>query len=336
MKLSDFDFTLPEELIAQTPIFPRNNSKMLLINNEIIDSYFKFFIECVNPKDIVIFNDSKVIPAYLEGFIDKKLVRLNLHKHLGENRWLCFAKKTKSICVGNRIIFGDGFSALVMHKNFGELELEFEYTGDFYTKLTEYGKLPLPMYIKSYSKNSATDYQTVYAKDPGSFAAPTAGLHFTEDIIEELSRKANIGYITLHVGAGTFLPVKNENISEHKMHSEDFIISAELKDRILASKAQGGRVIAIGTTSLRALEAHFGATHERSTDIFITPGYKFKIVDMLLTNFHLPKSTLFMLVCAFSGINRMKKAYEHAIKEKYRFFSYGDCCLLSRNNDDNI
>ena len=334
MKLSDFDFNLPKNLIAQHPVYPRNSSRMLVISKEITDSHFNNFVNFVNINDLVIFNESKVIPAFLEGKFNNKTIELNLHKNVGNDFWLCFAKGSKHVNIGDKLIFGNNFSAIVRDKNYGELKLEFEYEGEFLEKLLAYGKLPLPPYIKNYNKNTNTDYQTIYAKDPGSVAAPTAGLHFTDEIINKLKQKADVGYLTLHVGAGTFLPVKTENISQHKMHSEEFTISDHLREKIHETKSRGGKIIAVGTTSLRALESSFDAHDKKSTDIFITPGYKFKVVDMLLTNFHLPKSTLFMLVCAFSGYNKMKSAYEHAIREQYRFFSYGDCCLLSRNEND--
>lgn len=334
MKLSDFDFNLPKNLIAQNPTFPRNNSRMLVISEKIINSHFNNFVNFVNINDIIVFNDSKVIPAYLSVKLNSKTIELNLHTNLGNNLWLCFTRGSKHVNIGDCLSFGEDFIAKVKDKNYGELKLEFEYNGDFLEKLRTYGKLPLPPYIKNYNEQTQTDYQTIYAKDPGSVAAPTAGLHFTDEILDRLKKKASIGYLTLHVGAGTFLPVKTENISQHKMHSEEFIISEQLRESIYEAKSKGGRVIAIGTTSLRALESGLDSRSKKSTDIFITPGYKFKVVDMLLTNFHLPKSTLFMLVCAFAGYNKMKAAYEHAIKEQYRFFSYGDCCLLSRNEND--
>jgi len=334
MKLSDYDFHLPKELIAQSPVVPRNNSRMLIVSDSYLNSHFNDFINLVNKDDLVVLNKSKVIPAYLEGTSNNRIITLNLHKSLGHNRWLCFAKKSKALKIGDVILFGQDLSAVICMKNFGELELEFQTNDDLYSQLETYGKMPLPPYIKNYNNQTEYDYQTVYAEDPGSVAAPTAGLHFTQEKIEELKQKATVRYLTLHVGAGTFLPVKTENIAEHKMHSEEFEISNELRERIIEAKSKGGRVIAVGTTSLRALESGFDSPGKKSTDIFITPGYKFKVVDMLLTNFHLPKSTLFMLVCAFSGYNKMKSAYEHAIKEKYRFFSYGDCCLLSRSNND--
>ena len=336
MKLSDYDFHLPKELIAQSPAVPRNNSRMLIIQELLLDSYFNYFINLVNKDDVIIFNKSKVIPAYLEGISNNRTIKLNLHKNLNNNRWLSFAKGVKHLKIGDIISFGPDLTATVCDKNYGEVELQFATTTneDLLTQLNNYGRMPLPPYIKNYNEQTKTDYQTVYAEDPGSVAAPTAGLHFTQEYIDKLEKKTTIGYLTLHVGAGTFLPIKSESISDHKMHSEEFEISEELREKIINAKSKGGRIIAVGTTTLRALESGFDQPNRRSTDIFITPGYKFKVVDALLTNFHLPKSTLFMLVCAFSGYSKMKSAYEHAINEKYRFFSYGDCCFLSRSEND--
>jgi S-adenosylmethionine:tRNA ribosyltransferase-isomerase len=330
MKLEDFDFDLLPELIAQTPVQPRSASRMMIVEDKIIDAMFTNFIDKISPKDLVIMNNSKVIPAQLEGLCRNKVFHINLHKKISENSWLAFVKKAKYLNVGDEIIFGDNFSGIIGSKNFGEIKIDFNSQGNLLENLEKHGKMPLPLYIKSFDKNTPRDYQTVYALDPGSVAAPTAGLHFTEDILKDIASKASIGYITLHVGAGTFLPIKVDNIADHKMHSEEFYISQDLLKQIEETKKNGGKIIAIGTTTLRALESHFsGKSNE--TNIFITPGYKFKIVDMLLTNFHLPKSTLFMLVCAFAGYEKMKNAYSHACRQKYRFFSYGDCNLLTRD-----
>jgi len=333
MLLSDFDFILPKELIAQKPIEPRTHSRMLVINDKTLDSYFNNFINFVNKNDLLILNDSKVIPAFLIGRVNEKTISINLHKKINKTDWFCFAKNSKQINAGDIIQFGFDFSATVISKNFGELMISFGPDIDLLPKLEQYGKMPLPPYIKDYNEKTKIDYQTVYAKDPGSVAAPTAGLHFTQEYIRALENKTNVDYLTLHVGAGTFLPVKTENIHEHKMHSESFEISDKLREKIHNTKKNGGRIIAVGTTTLRALESGID-NNNTATEIFITPGYKFKVVDVLLTNFHLPKSTLFMLVCAFAGYEKMRLAYEHAISSGYRFFSYGDCCLLTRTEND--
>lgn len=338
MKLTDFDFLLPPELIAQYPLKKRDESKMLVINKDnIIDAYFKSFPEYLNENDVVVFNNSKVIPALLYGDCHGRKHRINLHQRISQNQWRCFILKSKYLQKGDILSFADDFSSIIIEK-FPEGDVLLEFISDnLDLSLIKYGQMPLPPYIKRDKEgdnHDKEDYQTIYAKTDGSVAAPTAGLHFSEDVLLEIKKKANIAFVTLHVGAGTFLPVKTDNISEHKMHSEYYEIPQETVDMINNAKQCGGKIIAVGTTSLRTLEACVNKNGRLkaasdNTDIFITPGYKFKIVDRLLTNFHLPKSTLFMLVCAFGGFDNMHSAYQHAIREKYRFFSYGDCCLMS-------
>jgi S-adenosylmethionine:tRNA ribosyltransferase-isomerase len=290
--------------------------------------------------DIVVFNDTRVIPARLLGKRGDAKVEVLLHKKISDTVWQCFAKPTKRLKIGDSIIFADDFSAEVLEKkDDGQVLLAFEAAG-FYKKLSAYGHMPLPPYIEKKRTADSTDtrnYQTIYAAHDGSVAAPTAGLHFTPALLAAIDAVgASRAHVTLHVGGGTFLPVKTIDTSEHKMHSEWAQISAETADKINAAKARGGRVIAVGTTSLRTLESATDADgivqpFEGETNIFITPGYRFKCVDMLLTNFHLPRSTLFMLVSAFCGLEKMHAAYAHAIAQNYRFYSYGDACLLSRS-----
>lgn len=334
MLVSDFDFTLPEELIATHPIEPRDASRMLHVEqyNTLNDRSFKDLPELLNAGDIVVFNDSKVIPARL--FTDKG-IELLLHKPQVED-WRCFARPARKLKLGMVISFANDFSAQVVEKcESGEVVLHFNKQGaNFFNALEQYGHMPLPPYIKRKdTSDDKTCYQTIYAQHEGSVAAPTAGLHFTHNIMQRLREKGvHIAYVTLHVGAGTFQPVKVENTNEHVMHSEYAVLSAATAKLIDDAKANGGRVIAVGTTALRTLESASDAEEIKAfageTDIFITPGYPFNTVDMLLTNFHLPKSTLFMLVCALCGTSTMKSAYEHAIDKQYRFYSYGDCCLL--------
>jgi S-adenosylmethionine:tRNA ribosyltransferase-isomerase len=341
MLVSDFDFYLPSELIADKPVYPRDSSQLLQIGtDQFIDNKFSNIESLLNAGDVLVFNDTKVIPARVYGFSGSAKVEILLHKHVESNIWKAFAKPARKLQSGTIFSVAEDFYAKVLAKNEGEVTLEFCVSGEeFYKKLNIYGVLPLPPYIARNSEiknNDTTDYQTVYAKNLGAVATPTAGLHFTEELLKKIDEKGvNRVFTTLHVGAGTFLPMKVENTQDHKMHSEYGVITAEAANIINTVRKNGGRVIAVGTTSLRLLETVANENGELSefegdTDIFITPGYKFKIVDNLLTNFHLPKSTLFMLVSAFAGSERMKKAYSHAIENKYRFYSYGDACFLTR------
>lgn len=329
MNTSDFDFELPENLIASHPLSRRDASRMLVVpKNE--DKHIRDFLDYLQPGDVVVFNNSKVIPARF----DASGYEITLHTHISENIWWGFAKKFNKLKIGEKLKLNDGTEIEVVDKN-DESGLAVKFLcNDVLSVLDRVGKMPLPPYMKRPDEESDRDrYQTVYANPVGSMAAPTAGLHFTNEMLSEIEKRgAKIVNITLHVGAGTWMPVKTEDLSKHKMHSEWGQITAEQVAIINSAK----RVIAVGTTSLRLLESAADEnglkTFSGTTDIFITPGYKFKVVDVLLTNFHLPKSTLFMLVCAFAGTDEMKSAYSHAVAEKYRFFSYGDCCLLFKRN----
>ena len=303
----------------------------------------------MRPGDIVVFNDTKVIPARLSGRrIDNGVeagIELTLHKRENPNTWFAFARPAKKLKVGHTIQFDGGLQADVLDKqDGGEVLLGFNRSGDeLMAALEDIGAMPLPPYIKRAKGGDAhdlKDYQTLFADRPGAVAAPTAGLHFTERMMASLeARGVKTARVTLHVGAGTFLPVKVEDTADHKMHAEWGEVSEATAHAVNAARSGGGRVVAIGTTSLRLLESAAdddGVLHPfmDDTDIFITPGYRFKIVDVLMTNFHLPKSTLFMLVSAFAGLERMKAAYRYAIDSGYRFYSYGDACLLTRSEDD--
>ena len=327
---SDFDFDLPPELIASRPLQERDASRMLVVCNGVYDKHIR---------DVVVFNNSRVIPARFmaDGH------EITLHTSVDDKNWWGLCKKFNKINIGDILTMTDGTTITVIdkHEESGLL-LRFNCENVF-DVLGRVGKMPLPPYMKREAEVSdQTRYQTVYADPLGSMAAPTAGLHFTDELMSEIEKRgAKIVKITLHVGAGTWMPVKTENLSEHKMHSEWCCITPEQADII----NNATRVIAIGTTSMRTLESAARAAEPGmrvapicgTTDIFITPGYKFRAVDVLLTNFHLPKSTLFMLVSAFAGLDEMKAAYAHAVAEKYRFFSYGDCCLLfKKENQDEI
>ncbi len=379
MKTSLFDFDLPDSLIAATPAFPRDSARMLVVRQSFHDAAIADFPSFLKPNDIVVFNDTKVLPARLLGKRGEAGVEILLHKKLssprplntpsplvGEGRerglspqshalmvpplpnplpqgereheyWSCFAKPAKKLKLGDTVAFAADFSAIVEEKcEDGQVVLRFAQDG-FSAKLAQYGLMPLPPYIEKKRHADSSDestYQTVYAKHEGSVAAPTAGLHFTEALLQKIDAVgATRTHVTLHVGGGTFLPVKTDDTNDHVMHSEWAEISEETARAINNAKAKGGRVIAVGTTSLRTLESATDAAgrvqpFSQETNIFITPGYRFRCVDVLLTNFHLPKSTLFMLVSAFSGLETMQAAYAHAIANNYRFYSYGDACLL--------
>ena len=333
---SDFDFELPNELIASQPLAQRDASRMLVVGNggAVSDMHIRDFLDFLHPGDVVVFNNSRVIPA---RFMADGKHEITLHTAVDERTWWGLCKKFNKIPDGTILTLDNGAQIRVLaHDDDSGLKLEFLCENVFET-LDAVGKMPLPPYMKRDAQDTDRErYQTVYSSPLGSMAAPTAGLHFTNELLDEIrERGAQIVNVTLHVGAGTWLPVKTEDLSQHKMHSEWCCITEEQADIINNAK----RVIAVGTTSMRTLESaamHNGESSKykrvspfcQNTNIFITPGYKFKVVDVLLTNFHLPKSTLFMLVSAFSGLDEMKCAYKHAIDERYRFFSYGDCCLL--------
>ncbi|KKJ78418.1 S-adenosylmethionine tRNA ribosyltransferase [Kiloniella litopenaei] len=348
MKTDLFDFELPRDVIAQRPENPRDMAKLLSVGNNLTDHRMIDLPDLIQAGDLLVFNDTKVIPARLKGKRGEAGVEVTLHKQEppsaeGGARWWTFAKPAKKLKPDDIIRFANGFTAKVENKlDGGEVLLNFDLTPEkLYPHLEEHGKMPLPPYIQrevGSDKQDAEDYQTRFAKHRGAVAAPTASLHYTDRLMSALDAKG-IEHITLtlHVGAGTFLPVKVDDLRDHKMHSEIGFLDQETADRINQVRKNGGRIIAVGTTALRLLEsaaAQDGTLHpfDGETDIFITPGYKFKIVDLLLTNFHLPRSTLFMLVSAFAGLDRMRNAYKHAIDNGYRFYSYGDCSLLQRED----
>ena len=338
MRVSDFNFLLPPENIALRPAFPRESAKLLLAGQNLQDHFIADLPTLLKPTDVLVFNDTRVIPAALTGVRIGRLgttpkIEALLHMRLDGARWKAFVKPAKKLEQGDRIQFGE-LLATVEHKgDAGEVTLCFDVANaELDAALVQWGRVPLPPYIEGKRPQDAQDlrdYQTAYAKHDGAVAAPTAGLHFTLDLMKKLQ---DIGvqqeYVTLHVGAGTFLPVKVDDTNDHKMHHEWGSVSTETSQRLKSAKAEGRRIIPVGTTSLRLLEASGLEPFAGATDIFITPGYKFRAADGLITNFHLPKSTLFMLVCAFAGTTRMKAAYAHAIANDYRFYSYGDASLL--------
>jgi S-adenosylmethionine:tRNA ribosyltransferase-isomerase len=333
-----FDFHLPPERIAYTPAEPRESAQLLHVTDTLTDKHIADLPELLNAGDIVVFNNSKVIPARLFTKVGDKQIEVLLHRKLADG-WSAFAKPARKLKEGMTLTFGDGFYAEVTGRTEdGQVLLCFEKSGNELHLLLElHGHMPLPPYIsREDTADDKTNYQTVYARHEGSVAAPTAGLHFTHGLLERIKNKGvHAAHVTLHVGAGTFQPVKVEDTAEHVMHHEWAEITQETADAINAARAAGGKVIVVGTTSLRILEtaaAEDGTLKPYSSDtnIFITPGYRFKVVDRLMTNFHLPKSTLFMLVSAFAGLERMQAAYTHAIANGYRFYSYGDACLLER------
>ncbi len=338
MLTHDFYYELPEELIAQTALERRDKSRLMCLNKdsgEIEHSTFVNIINMLNPSDCLVMNRSKVIPARLLG--KKKSggrLEVFLLRDLGEGIWECLVKPGKYARLGENIVFPEGLSGVVKEiLPDGIRVIDFNCEGVFLEILDKIGQTPLPPYIKTKLENPAR-YQTVYAKDPGSVAAPTAGLHFTEELLEKLKDKGvELAYITLHIGLGTFRPVYEENIENHKMHSEYFLIDEENAAKINKIKSKGGRIIAVGTTACRTLESAYNesggiSAETGSTDIFIYPGYEFKCIDALITNFHLPESTLIMLVSALAGRDKILRAYHEAVKEKYRFFSFGDAMFI--------
>ena len=339
MRVDLFDFDLPAERIALRPAKPRDSARLLLVEGEGVSDHTVLDLPTLlRPGDTLVFNDTRVIPAQLEGRRGEARIGATLHKREGTREWWAFVRNAKRLRIGDTIEFGGGVSASVSERNDeGAILLHFEGDEPVEVLLDRAGRMPLPPYIASRrpaDESDRDDYQTMFARQDGAVAAPTAALHFTPRLIEALEAHG-IGRetLTLHVGAGTFLPVKAEDTSEHKMHAEWGRIEAETAARLNAVKSAGGRLIAVGTTSLRLLESASyddGAIHpfEGDTAIFITPGYRFKAVDGLVTNFHLPKSTLFMLVSAMMGLDVMRSAYAHAVKESYRFYSYGDASLL--------
>jgi S-adenosylmethionine:tRNA ribosyltransferase-isomerase len=351
MRVSEFDFDLPESLIALHPAEPRDSARLLLVRpgEPFEDRHIPDLLTLLRPGDVLVVNDTRVLPAELKGSRIRGELRanvsFNLHKRVDAHTWRAFARPAKKLALLDELELGNGdadaLRARVAGKgDTGEVTLEFELGG---AKLDEaiksHGAMPLPPYIgakRGIEERDKVDYQTVYAAEDGAVAAPTAGLHFTEKLLQQISDLGvTIERVTLHVGAGTFLPMKADDTDDHVMHSEWGEIDQATVERINARRAAGGRVVAVGTTSLRLLETASRATGTLQpfmgdTDIFITPGFRFRTVDVLMTNFHLPKSTLFMLVSAFSGLDTMKAAYAHAIANGYRFYSYGDSSLLHR------
>lgn len=341
LTLDNFDFFLPPELIAQHPAQERTGSRLLHVQGDRRDDLrFSDLPGLLLPGDLLVFNDTKVIKARLFGQKESGgRVEVMLERILDARHALAQLRVSKTPKPGGRMILADAFTVKVTSRDENFFTLELEGEGDWWEKAETYGRLPLPPYI-THSPEAVDEsrYQTVYAKNPGAVAAPTAGLHFDEAMLAQLaSQGVHTAHVTLHVGAGTYQPVRVERIAEHKMHSERYQVPEATAAAIAATRERGGRVIAVGTTSMRTLEsaARPGGlvqAGEGETDIFITPGYRFQVVDRLITNFHLPKSTLLMLVSAFAGLDNIRAAYAHAVAEKYRFFSYGDAMLLEKQD----
>lgn len=338
MKVDLFDFQLPPERIATRPVTPRDAARLLLVGEGgIEDRGIRDLPNLLQPGDLLILNNTKVIPARLLGRRGEATIEVTLLKHIEGGLWHTFAKPAKRLRIGETFVVANDLHAIVEDKlDSGEVALRFNAEGpELFEKLHQYGTMPLPPYMhRKGDKADESTYQTVFAKEEGAVAAPTAGLHFTSELLAALEAKGIRRIeVTLHVGAGTFLPVKVEDTKDHVMHSEMIVVTQEQAGAINAARAAGGRIVAVGTTALRTLESvtdEQGIVHPFTgeTDIFITPGYRFRAIDVLLTNFHLPRSTLFMLVSAFAGLDEMRAAYQHAIDKEYRFYSYGDACLL--------
>lgn len=339
MKTDDFDYYLPEELIAQHPAEKRDHARLLVLDKEtgdVSDKYFYDIIDYLNPGDVLVMNDTRVIPARLFGHREDKEESIEvflLHNTEGKT-WECLVRPGKKMKIGTKIIFSEDLSGQVKDiKEDGNRIIKFSYEGIFNEILDKLGNVPLPPYIKEELKEPE-EYQTVYSKNPGSVAAPTAGLHFTKDLLNQIEEKGiKLAYLTLDVGLGTFRPVSVEDVNDHKMHSEFYTLSQETADIINEARESGHRVIATGTTSIRTLESVYkkcGKITEDSgwTDIFIYPGFEYKVVDAFITNFHLPKSTLVMLVAAFTSREMILDTYKYAVDNKYRFFSFGDAMFL--------
>lgn len=349
MKLSDFDFDLPERLIATRPVSPRRSAKMLVATpDRIVDSFAANLCDWLRPGDRLVLNNTSVLPARLFGIRTRAgagaggadavtRIEVTLLMPSGNGEWTALVKPLRKVLVGEDVVFGAGLTATLLAKENGQARFGFNLTGDaFDAVLNDVGQMPLPPYIASLraaDERDKVDYQTVFARNPGAVAAPTASLHFDEVLLASLhDMGVDFSEVTLHVGAGTFLPVKVDDIKDHVMHSERGEVSKQAADEINATKAAGGRIIPVGTTALRLIETAAARgplkAWQGSTDIFITPGYDFRLSDALMTNFHLPKSTLMMLVSALMGAARIRQIYAHAIGENYRFFSYGDASLL--------
>ena len=344
MRVDAFDFELPNDLIADRPAQPRERARLLAVGQaRLLDRTIADLPGLLRKGDLLVFNDTRVIPARLYGERTRNgqtaRVEILLHMRTGPRQWLAFAKPAKRLRDGDVVQVARDLAVRIVQRHEHDISVELDCPGDPLEALEKYGSIPLPPYIiakRDADRRDRQDYQTSYAREPGAVAAPTAGLHFTRGLIRKLEA-AGIGhvFVTLHVGAGTFLPVKVDHTEDHRMHSEWGTISAAVAQRINETRRQGGRIISVGTTSTRLLEsaaAPDGALKAwtGNTDIFITPGYRFRAVDVLFTNFHLPKSTLFMLVSAFAGMERARAAYAHAIASRYRFYSYGDACLFEK------
>ncbi|MDJ1305146.1 MAG: tRNA preQ1(34) S-adenosylmethionine ribosyltransferase-isomerase QueA [Candidatus Midichloria sp.] len=347
MNIDEFDFVLPKELIAQFPANPRGSSKLLYFDphQKIHDQVFDYIINILNPGDVLVFNDTKVIPSLLKIHsinAKKNNASLNIVHQINDSSWQVMAKPVNKLELGSIIFFDEEGSlvAKVIEKDAKTNRIVIEFLGpteDIFSKILKLGAMPLPPYIKRENahSNDFDSYQTVYSKRYGAFAAPTAGLHFTQNLLEKIAQKGvNIQFLTLHVGLGTFAPIKTQNIEEHKMHTENFILNQSVCEAVNYAKQNGNKVICVGTTTMRVLESvavnNVVTPQIGETDIFIKPGHKFQIADALITNFHLPKSTLLVLVSAFIGNTNVDKVYQYAIEQKYRFFSYGDACYFSK------
>lgn len=341
MQVDLFDYELPPELIARHPARPRDTARLLdMTGQSLADRSIGDLPDLLRPGDLLVVNDTRVIPSRLDGRRGEARIEATLHKRISPGRWVAFAKPAKRLRPGDTVDFGEDLAAKVISRDGGEVVLDFALTDHaLLERLQALGRMPLPPYIKRGAEDRKSDdkndYQTVFADKDGAVAAPTASLHFTPELLALLEeRRINRATVTLHVGAGTFLPVMVDDTDDHPMHSEWAEVGADTVNLIAETKASGGRIVAVGTTSLRVLEsaARNGGLQPfaSETDLFITPGFEFQVIDLLLTNFHLPRSTLLMLVSAIAGRDRMLEAYRHAIQERYRFFSYGDACLISQ------
>ncbi len=339
MNLADFDYDLPKSRIAVAPARPRDAARLLHVGEELKDFVVRDLPQLLRPGDVLVVNDTKVIPAQLVARRGAARIGITLDRRLDDGSWRVLLRNAKRVKAGDELLIDPEFSALVVQVLDGGAALLRFTADDFYAALGRSGALALPPYIArpdGITAQDGDDYQTMFAAREGAVAAPTAGLHFTPDLVAALAaRGVEMVQVTLHVGAGTFLPVRSDDVLEHKMHAERGFLTADVAAKINSARAAGGRIVPVGTTSLRLLESAADATgcvheYDGETDIFILPGYRFKVADLLLTNFHLPKSTLLMLVSAFAGMTRIRTAYAYAMAENYRFYSYGDACLLER------
>ena len=338
MRVDAFDFDLPREAIATRPASPRDSARLLDLTAGLAHRTIADLPDLLRPGDMMVFNDTRVIPARLVGTRGEARVELTLHKQRSDGCWQAFAKPARRLRPGDRVSFAEEFSATVEAREGPEVSLAFDRGGAALAEaLQSHGAMPLPPYLRrAPDARDRDDYQTVFAREEGAVAAPTAGLHFTERLLQTIdARGIARRFVTLHVGAGTFLPVAVEDTADHPMHAETCVLAPDVAAAINRCRASGGRIVAVGTTVVRLLERAarpngYVEAFSGDVDLFIEPGYRFKAIDLMLTNFHLPRSTLFMLVCAFAGTERMKAAYAEALAAGYRFYSYGDACLLAR------